>query len=410
MGVFLMFDLAHLNEELFDAVVRRQSVQAMISRAYGCIGLPIIAFDVSFKLLGYAFPRPFCFDKWEQIAAEGQLSADVIDEDQSLTYQELMYSSGKSGVFNWGTVRDYPQVDGPILLDGSLVGYVGIGIEGCPDVDALLEANDLLANTLAIALRDSAQAGGGREESRRAAESLLLSDRIAGDAALQFAAAYSPPYLFAVLASDDCRVSTLQYVRSLLCTDENFALGALSKDRNLHILFHHVGKELDLSCVSLLLGEVSAKYGFRGGISDFFSDAADLPGRRMQAMLAMAVGRGEKRDVSSFRDCYGAIVCRSALEGIGPSVCALDAVERPAEADRQEGAEYLPTLRAYLHSFQDRASAAQRLGIHKNTVLYRIHRIEELLGADLSDAAWADRLELGLALHDLSGGEKEARA
>jgi len=135
-------DFARLNDELFDALVHRQSVQAVISRAYACIGLPIIAFGVSFKLLGYAFPRPFGYPYWEQIAAQGQLSTDIIDGEGTLSYQEMMYSNRKSKVFDWGTAKDYPQVDGPIMQGGSLVGYVGIGIQGYRDIDGLLEAND----------------------------------------------------------------------------------------------------------------------------------------------------------------------------------------------------------------------------------------------------------------------------
>jgi DNA-binding PucR family transcriptional regulator len=90
-------------------------------------------------------------------------------------------------------------------------------------------------------------------------------------------------------------------------------------------------------------------------------------------------------------------------------VCLLPEVEKLAAADAAEGTEYLPTLRAYLGAFQDRAAAAEKLGMHKNTVLYRIRRLEELAGVDLSDPACADRMSLGLAFHDLQsvkgGGE-----
>ena len=53
---------------------------------------------------GYAFPRPFSFMYWEQIAAEGQ-AADVIDALGSLNYHEIMYSNRKSTVFDWGPAK-----------------------------------------------------------------------------------------------------------------------------------------------------------------------------------------------------------------------------------------------------------------------------------------------------------------
>ena len=402
-------DLARLNNELFDALVHRASVQRVISRAYEFIGSPIIAFDVSFKLLGYAFPRPFGYPYWEQIAAQGQLSADVIDEDGSLNYQELMYSSGKSQVFDWGTARDYPQVDGPIMQGDSLVGYVGIGIGEHQDIDALLEANDLLADALAISLRDSTRDISAADSLRHAVESLLLLDQVPGGIQLQITSAYPPPYVFAVLASNGSRVSTLQYVRSILCSEENSALGSLSKGRYLYILFYRVGKNIDLPCIKTLLEEVAIKYRFSGGISDFFLNATDITAHRMQSMLAMTVGRDQAggRNVCAFRECYGDIVCYSAMESIGPSVCALPDVEKLAESDAKEGTEYLSTLRVYLDTFQNRTRAAEKLGIHKNTVFYRIHRIEEILGVDLSDPTCAAKLELGLTFYLYSHHRKK---
>ena len=54
------------------------------------------------------------------------------------------------------------------------------------------------------------------------------------------------------------------------------------------------------------------------------------------------------------------------------------------------------TLRAYLDSFGDVAAAAQWLHVHPNTVRYRVRRIEEIIGASLSDSDV--RLLLSLSL------------
>jgi len=197
-------------------------------------------------------------------------------------------------------------------------------------------------------------------------------------------------------------------VRSILFTGENSALAALSNDCCLYILFYRVGQSVDLPYIQAMLREVAGKYGFSGGISDFFFDTEEITAHRMQSMLAMTMGRGrtEGRNVCTFRECYGSIVCCSAEESLGETVCALPAIERLAELDAAERTEYLPTLRVYLNTFQNRSVAADQLGIHKNTALYRIRRIEEILGADLRDSAWAGRLELGLRFHDLRHGEK----
>jgi purine catabolism regulator len=56
----------------------------------------------------------------------------------------------------------------------------------------------------------------------------------------------------------------------------------------------------------------------------------------------------------------------------------------------------LPTLRAYLAANGSPTDAAEQLHLHRNTVLYRLGRIEEILGQDLREAEV--RLTLHLAL------------
>jgi DNA-binding PucR family transcriptional regulator len=54
------------------------------------------------------------------------------------------------------------------------------------------------------------------------------------------------------------------------------------------------------------------------------------------------------------------------------------------------------TLRVYLDSFGDVGGAAQLLGVHPNTVRYRVRRIEKLLSASLSDPEARLVFSLGL--------------
>ena len=65
-----------------------------------------------------------------------------------------------------------------------------------------------------------------------------------------------------------------------------------------------------------------------------------------------------------------------------------------SEDDKQDG-QLVPTLEAYCESFVTRRTA-ERLGVHRNTVLYRLKRIEEITSADLEDGATRLLLQFGL--------------
>ncbi|MFD0479489.1 PucR family transcriptional regulator [Nonomuraea thailandensis] len=65
-------------------------------------------------------------------------------------------------------------------------------------------------------------------------------------------------------------------------------------------------------------------------------------------------------------------------------------------------ADLVESLRAYLESNGHWDAAAQRLGVHRHTLRYRMRRVADLLGRDLDDPG--TRAELWLALEAARAG------
>jgi DNA-binding PucR family transcriptional regulator len=74
------------------------------------------------------------------------------------------------------------------------------------------------------------------------------------------------------------------------------------------------------------------------------------------------------------------------------------------EHDRAHGGELLPTLRAYLEEGGVQRRVAARCFIHVNTVVYRVRRIQELLGIELTDPGTVFDLTLALRIRDVLAG------
>jgi DNA-binding PucR family transcriptional regulator len=103
---------------------------------------------------------------------------------------------------------------------------------------------------------------------------------------------------------------------------------------------------------------------------------------------------------------YGAIAL-TALLTVEPAEAVRFAVGQLGElaANNDNMARLRATLRVYYDENLSPARAARRLGIHQNTVVYRVKRVEELLGRSIEDG----RLELEVALR-LSEGLDGLRA
>ena len=83
---------------------------------------------------------------------------------------------------------------------------------------------------------------------------------------------------------------------------------------------------------------------------------------------------------------------------------ARGAVEPLVEHDRRNHADLLGTLRVYLEEDRVQRRAAARCFIHVNTVVYRINRIQQLLGRTLDDPATVFDLTLALRILDVLDG------
>ncbi|MCI9151907.1 MAG: PucR family transcriptional regulator [Lachnospiraceae bacterium] len=61
------------------------------------------------------------------------------------------------------------------------------------------------------------------------------------------------------------------------------------------------------------------------------------------------------------------------------------ALARLKAYDQEHHAEFYPTLKAYLQNERSLVRTADALGLHRNSLLYRVRRLEELVEADLTD-------------------------
>jgi purine catabolism regulator len=77
----------------------------------------------------------------------------------------------------------------------------------------------------------------------------------------------------------------------------------------------------------------------------------------------------------------------------------LGTVQELAEHDRRTNSDLVRTLDAYLEHGGALAEAAGVLNVHRNTLLYRIGRIEEITGMDLKDTAQRLNLHVALKAH-----------
>lgn len=132
--------------------------------------------------------------------------------------------------------------------------------------------------------------------------------------------------------------------------------------------------------------------------------SADAPGlRRAYAEAREAAEIGERLGRPPRLVCFWKLGVLDWLYHLPAEVLAgnpfLETIRALAEHDRKTNGDLVRTLDAYLEHGGALADAAASLNVHRNTLLYRIGRIEEITGIDLKDAGQRLNLHVALKAH-----------
>jgi sugar diacid utilization regulator len=142
-----------------------------------------------------------------------------------------------------------------------------------------------------------------------------------------------------------------------------------------------------------------AGYTFALGRSRIAEDPGDLPRAAGEALLAANVAQGGTDGAALAFEQTGAY--RLLLSAMTENPAELqrfyaETVEPLLAYDEQYETELLRTLATFLEADGNVAGTAQRLFTHRHTIYYRLERVRELSGLDVSSSDGREKLSLGL--------------
>jgi DNA-binding PucR family transcriptional regulator len=140
-------------------------------------------------------------------------------------------------------------------------------------------------------------------------------------------------------------------------------------------------------------------YTFALGRSRVTTDPGELSRAASEALLAANVAQGSREDSALAFEQTGAY--RLLLSTMSENPAELqrfygETVEPLVAYDEQYETELVVTLEAFLEADGNVAGTAQRLFTHRHTIYYRLERVRELSGHDVSSSDGREKLSLGL--------------
>ncbi|SDZ31683.1 DNA-binding transcriptional regulator, PucR family [Amycolatopsis xylanica] len=171
---------------------------------------------------------------------------------------------------------------------------------------------------------------------------------------------------------------------------------AFAEGRRIYVLLAELASDDEAMRIARRLSE---QLEVKIGVGDVVDGLAEAPASRDAASLAHRVLLGREESVARLRDVASAATLALMLDEIGSrEYVVLTPVALLAGYDSEHDSDLLGSLRAYLDHFGDVPAAAKALGLHANSLRYRIRRIEEVSGLDIHDPEQRLVAELQLRL------------
>jgi sugar diacid utilization regulator len=139
-------------------------------------------------------------------------------------------------------------------------------------------------------------------------------------------------------------------------------------------------------------------YTFAIGRSRITEDPGELPRAASEALLAANVAEGDAEGPLAFEQTGAYRLLLSAMSENPAELQRFyaETVEPLVAYDEQYETELVRTLETFLEADGNVAGTAQRLFTHRHTIYYRLERVRELSGLDVSSSDGREKLSLGL--------------
>ncbi|MDR1909676.1 MAG: helix-turn-helix domain-containing protein [Spirochaetaceae bacterium] len=151
-----------------------------------------------------------------------------------------------------------------------------------------------------------------------------------------------------------------------------------------------------------LLSFIVRMYNCKAGVSNLFCNFMELRGAYTQSMAALRLGyrRDPGLSVYRFSDYTLDYILERSVSELPQEILLHPGALTLHNLDRNTGTDYIKTLRYYMDCRYNMTEAAQKLYVHRTTLIRRLDRITELTGLDFKEPR--ETLRMAISLHLLA--------
>lgn len=394
---------------LFLDALAEGGVEPLLEAGRTALGFPLHLLDPAFRLIASVGGEELRDPRWLEYSDEG-----IISESQLLKLKKSGFLSEIQGsrrpTIDPGK-EGFPDIIGcDVSGRGLLLGRLGVWATG-----AYGETELSIVYALSKALSIELQRQGSPRTTRRQASDYFLTRLLSG-AALgsgdisrmekRLGFTIETPARVIVLQDGiraEREAKSPQFIEDRLSV--LFPQAHLSDFQDSIVLLLPRGKDRpgDEEAQLAALRSLAAKNELGVGLSRPFSELSKTGEAYRQALSALRLGSGEQR-FFFYEDIFLLDLLSLCSKSVSLNDLAYPPILELRNYDARCKTDYLRTLAVFMDNSGNMARTAEILGLHYNTVKYRIGKIKDLLGFDLLEIQ--EQLKIKISLLILENAER----
>lgn len=385
-------DFLALYQELFN-IIPQGDFQLLMDTASKLLDVPILVVDITYHILGIA-PKSKTGDaNWDYLLEHRSLDTDRMIQLYKDGVMQLADTQTKPYIINWGSYNEkFPKVQGFMRVNDILEGYVTMLFQSNDIPLDYLKAMEIIQSACEIIFKKIDSQSSMILTHQKAFANELFNGRIHSHKQLQTWLRDThldilPPYrVLAITTYDGQERNTLSYIQKVISQRLPHQI-SLIEHNVLYILQCNCNTLTDDKYIGKTEHTLFSKFNAFCGISNAFDDLLHITDYQTQAQDAMHLGSqtNSKYRFYFYEDFYLPAILVPRINQMPIANYISPIILTIRDYDQKHSTDLLNTLNIYIKNLCNPAETTSKLHIHRNSLLYRINKIEELTNASLKD-------------------------
>ncbi|HHX24992.1 MAG TPA: hypothetical protein GX723_13470 [Thermoanaerobacterales bacterium] len=382
-------------------------IPRMIKKAAEILGNPVVVTDESYDLVGYSSAGEVNDPIWKAIVESGYCPIDIVKILRHEGFEKQLEIEASPLFLTKGQFSKYiRRLVTEIRIGEQLKGYIALLEYEKTITPVDQEILKFVSSIIALEFAKSDAISKARGHLGQE----LLGDLVKGNIGSE------------AIAKN--RVKSLDWILGeyfqvvLIGNRENRPIGGEYYDSAQSIILRHLpASKIGFSTNYIVILATGNSQDMLKGVLPALKNFCILH------YLCLGIGRSYKTltEISlSFKEAQKALLLASSIERPGvvhyyEDLAVYDllvnvrsdyrvhpGLQKLVEYDKNNDTDYVKTLSTYLRNYKNLSRTADDLFLHRNTVLYRLRKIEEILQANLDNHSLCLQLQLGILLLDIT--------